>query len=47
MSIEIRTNSKFFIVDGLGLHFGTHKWEASWNKADGWIWSRVPERKAA
>jgi uncharacterized protein YfaQ (DUF2300 family) len=47
MSIEIRTKSKFFTLDGLGLHFGTNKWEAYWNPKQGWIWSRVPERKIA
>jgi hypothetical protein len=28
MSIEIRNNSKFFVLDGLGIHFDTRKWEA-------------------
>ncbi|KLK93678.1 hypothetical protein AA309_07435 [Microvirga vignae] len=45
MSIEIRTRSKFFILDGLGLHFGTRKWKASWNKADGRIWNRAPQAR--
>jgi uncharacterized protein YfaQ (DUF2300 family) len=45
MSIEIRTKSKFFAVDGLGLHFGTSKWEAYWNPKQGWIWSRVPSKR--